>query len=236
MVLFWAWITRRSRWMTAVLAAVPALVILEIAIPDERLRLLSIGIVIAVAFATTAWIALPRRPAGTASPHPPFGHLLPRGKAQTDHSHSLGQPSRGATVDVIASSSDDSPEFWGITVDTGWATFIALGISATFLLRWIPLAGVEWKKEWIVLAGVALLLALTKERTPMALALALIIGLVTPLHPRRMVLYPALVAVAQAVVPSPVAGALVFVSPAAVVPDTSPARLSSARPAPPLAR
>jgi hypothetical protein len=158
MVLIWAWMIRRSRWMTAVLAAVPTLVIVEIAIPDEHLRLLTIGVMTAAAFATTSWIALPHRP-----------------------------------------------------------SFIALGISATLLLRWIPLAGVEWKKEWIVLAGVALLLALTKERTPLALALTLIVGLVTPLHPGRMAFYPALVAVAQTVVPWPVSGALVLFAAAAVV-------------------
>jgi hypothetical protein len=162
-VLFWAWIIRRSPWMTAVLAAVPALVIVEIAIPDERLRLLAIGVLTAAAFSTTSWIAL--RPAS--------------------------MPSR--------------------------PVFLALGISATLFLRWIPLAGVEWKKEWIVLAGVTLVLALAKERTPLALALALIIGLVTPLHPGRMVFYPALVALAQTIVPWPVAGALTLFAAAAVV-------------------
>ncbi len=161
-VLFWAWLARRSRWMTAVLTAVPALVVVEIAIPDERLRLLAIGVVSAAAFGTTVFLTLP----GT-----------------------------GTTQSRLAR-------------DATALSFVALGISATLLLRWIPLAGVEWKKEWIVLAGVALLLAWTKERTPLSLALALIIGLVTPLHPGRMVLYPALVAVAQAVVPWPVAGAL----------------------------
>lgn len=161
-ILFWAWLARRSRWMTAVLAAIPALFVVEIAIPDERLRLLAIGVVTAAAFATTVFLTL---------------------------------PATGYTQSRLAR-------------DASTLSFVALGLSATFLLRWIPLAGVEWKKEWIVLAGVALMLAWTKERTPLSLALALIVGLVTPLHPGRMVFYPAVVAVAQAVVPWPVAGAL----------------------------
>ena len=131
-------------------------------IPDERLRLLAIGVVTAAAFATTVFLTL---------------------------------PATGYTQSRLAR-------------DASTLSFVALGLSATFLLRWIPLAGVEWKKEWIVLAGVALMLAWTKERTPLSLALALIVGLVTPLHPGRMVFYPAVVAVAQAVVPWPVAGAL----------------------------
>src|SRR5258708_11219897 len=125
--------------MTAVLTAVPALVVVEIAIPDERLRLLAIGVTTAAAFATTVFLTLP----GT-----------------------------GTTQSRLAR-------------DATALSFVALGISATLLLRWIPLAGVEWKKELIVLAGVALLLALAKQPTPVSLALALIIGLVPPLPPRR---------------------------------------------------
>ena len=175
-VVFWAWLARRSRWMTAVLAAVPALVVAEIALPEEHLRLLAIGVITACAFATAVFITLPPRPS---------------------------QPRHAGDVQPPPADDDRLP-------------FVALGVSATLLLRWIPLAGVEWKKEWIVLAGVTLLLAWTKERTPLALALALIVGLVTPLHPGRMVFYPALVAVAQAVVPWPVAGALALFAAAVV--------------------
>src|SRR5258708_26946734 len=148
MMLFWACLARRSRWMAAVLAAVPALIVVEIAIPDERLRLLAIGVVTAAAFATTVYLT-------------------------------LTLPGAGDTQSRLAR-------------DTSALSFVALGVSATFLLRWIPLAGVDWKKEWIVLAGVAPMLAWTKERTPLSLALALIIGLVTPLHPARLVVSPVL--------------------------------------------
>jgi MFS family permease len=177
-----------------VLAAIPLLVVLEIAIPEERPRLLAIGMVTAAAFAAAVWsaAAMPRlsdspKSTGTA-PHPPSGHLLPA-------SGEKGEKLMAAL---------------------GRTQFIAFGLSGMLLLRWIPLASVEWKKEWIVLAGLGLLLALSKERTPLTLALALAIGLVTPLHPGRMAFYPALVAIAQALVPWPLAGAIVLFAIAAL--------------------
>src|SRR5258707_9885217 len=128
MVLLWAWLARRSRWMTVVLAAVPALIVVEIAIPDERLRLLAIGVVTAAAFATTVYLT-------------------------------LTLPGTGGTESRMAR-------------DASALSFVALGVSATLLLRWIPLAGVEWKKEWIVLAGGAPMAGWTKERTALSPALA----------------------------------------------------------------
>jgi len=172
-IALWAWLVRDSRWMTAVLAAIPALAVVEIAIAPERTRLLAVGIVTAAAFGSAVFAA----------------ELTP-------------------------------------------GRFVAFGLSATLLLRWIPLASVEWKKEAIVLAGVGWLLVSLSIRkpegragglaieagdrvrpvgTPLALAICLAIALVTPLHPGRMVFYPALVAAAQALMPWPVAGAAVLV-------------------------
>ncbi len=184
-IALWAWLIRKSAWMTAVLAAIPLLVVVDIAIPEERLRLLALGVITAAAFAI-AVIVIPSVERGTWA-----------GGVPATVSWNPSRP--GPSLDAR----DDK-------------RYLALGLSATFLLRWLPLATVEWKKELFVLAGLALLLALTKERTPLSLGIALAIALVTPLHPGRMVFYPALVAVAQWLMPWPVAGAIVLLAAALI--------------------
>lgn len=153
-VALWAWLGRSA----AVLSAIPFLVVVDIATPDAKLRLLLLGVVTAAAFGAAVW---------SAAAIPPL-------------------------------------------------SFTLFGLSATFLLRFLPLQTVDWKRELIVLAGVALLLALTKERTPLSLAVALAVALVTPIHPGRMTLYPALVGVGQRLLPWPVAGAVVLLAAAAI--------------------
>jgi len=148
LIALWAWLIRESRWMHAVLAAAPLLVTVEMAVEDERLRLLLLGIVTAAAFAVALFVLQDNKP-----------------------------------------------------------RWILLGLSATFLLRWIPLAGVEWVKELLVLACVGALLALVRARTPLMMAVVLAVALLTPIHPGRMAFYPLAVGAAQFLLPWPLAGA-----------------------------
>src|SRR5207302_6043369 len=102
-VALWAWLIRRSKWMTAVLTAIPALVIGEVAVPDERLRLLLIGMMTAAAFGATVFI--------TASGE--------RGAGNSD------QPS--ATSDQRTANSEQRPAI------SDQRTYVILGLTATFL-------------------------------------------------------------------------------------------------------
>jgi hypothetical protein len=197
-VALWAWLIRRSTWMTAVLAVLPALVVVEVAVPDERLRLLLIGVMTVMAFGVVVFVSERASGERRAASGDERSAIRDQQSANSDP--------RPAISDQRSAISDQRPAI------SDQRTYVALGLSATFLLRWLPLATVEWKKELVVLAGVALLLALTKERTPLSLGVALAVALVTPLHPGRMVVYPALVAVAQWLIPWPVAGAVVMLA------------------------
>lgn len=81
--------------------------------------------------------------------------------------------------------------------------YVPLTIAGVLLLRWIPLSDVLVWRELVVLVGtLAVLIAQTgvsvphiyRPRTPLAIAVALAVAVVTPIFPARMLLFPFLVA------------------------------------------
>ena len=72
----------------------------------------------------------------------------------------------------------------------------ALVLGGVILLRWLPLASVEFLRESIVLAGTTLVYFVLgssdkeNERAPLILAAALAVGLATPIHPGRAMVFP----------------------------------------------
>ena len=129
-------------WATypAVMVAVPVLIVAEIALADEGLRLLSFGVVLAA-----VWAAALCRP-----------DTRP------------GLPLR---------RQDDS---------------IVIAVTAIVLLRGIPLSNVLWFRE-ITLLLLALAIVFVLGRTPFAVAIAVIIALITPAVPLRTMALPLLV-------------------------------------------
>ncbi len=72
--------------------------------------------------------------------------------------------------------------------------YVVLTIAGVLLLRWIPFGDVFVWRELIVLGGALAVLFAFRDRTPLAIAVALAVALVTPVFPGRMVLFPILVA------------------------------------------
>ena len=66
---------------------------------------------------------------------------------------------------------------------------LGMTLGAIVLLRWIPFADVQPGRESLLLA-IALLLVLVLDRTPFAVALAVIVVLLTPAIPLRTLLLP----------------------------------------------
>jgi hypothetical protein len=141
----------------AIQIAVPLLIVAGIAIPDEQLRLLTYGVIVAAAFAASMW----RRPL-----RPPAGE----------------------------------------------APAATLVIAAVALLRWIPLDGIVYWREAIILGGALLVLLATRNAPAAILAAA-----ATPLFPLKALAFPFLLAALAALLPQRFrfAAAIVF---AALVP------------------
>lgn len=72
--------------------------------------------------------------------------------------------------------------------------YLVLTVAGVLVLRWIPLSDVVVWRELFVLGGVVAVLMMMPELTPLSIAGALAIGLVTPIFPARAMLYPLLVA------------------------------------------
>ena len=80
-----------------------------------------------------------------------------------------------------------------------------LTIAGTLLLRWIPFRDVVLWRELIVIVGALTVLVALRDRSPMSVAIALAVALVTPVFPGRAMLYPfilaAILSVGQALLP-----------------------------------
>ena len=79
----------------------------------------------------------------------------------------------------------------------------ALVLGGMILLRWLPLASVEILRESIVVAGTVLVFLVLggfegddrpRASTPLILMASLAVGLVTPIHPGRAMLFPFVIA------------------------------------------
>jgi hypothetical protein len=86
-----------------------------------------------------------------------------------------------------------------------FANDAVLTIAGTLLLRWIPFRDVVLWRELLVIAGALVVLVALRDRSPMNVAVALAVALVTPAFPARAMLYPFLLAavlrVGQALLP-----------------------------------
>ena len=132
----------------ALMLGVPLLIVTEIALPDEGVRLLAMGAVVASAFALASGAPPPRRPAA---------------RGDEDVARSAGGDA-GAPLVVIA---------------------------AIVLLRWIPLRDVlVWRELFLLAIAVAIVFVL--GRTPFAVAVAVIVALITPAIPLRTLIVPLL--------------------------------------------
>jgi hypothetical protein len=144
----------------SLMMGVPLLVVAEIGVPDEGMRLLAFGVILAAVFC-------PSSAFGTFSPH--------GGEKATDATESrdgFGQvafsPRRGEKADEGS---------------------VPLAIAAILLLRWIPFSEVRLGRELFLLV-IAALIVLVLDRTPFAVALAVIVVLITPAIPLRTLLLP----------------------------------------------
>ena len=135
-----------------VMLGVPLLIVAEIAVADETLRLLVFGAVVAVAvgLAVGGWrLAVPRADGSAANRQPPTANPL--------------------------------------------VTLIAL-----LLLRWLPLDHVRVGRELFLLA-IAAAIVIVLGRTPFAVALAVVVSLVTTTVPLRTLALPLAVLLIAAV-------------------------------------
>jgi hypothetical protein len=69
-----------------------------------------------------------------------------------------------------------------------------LTIAGTLLLRWIPFRDAVLWRELIVIVGALAVLVALRDRSPMNVAVALAVALVTPVFPGRAMLYPFILA------------------------------------------
>jgi hypothetical protein len=132
----------------SLLLGVPLLVVVENVIPDEHVRILLLGAVMAgvfgIAVATSRGAHLETRPA-----EPTVADI--------------------AAVDRIRG--------------------VALTVAALLLLRWIPFGNVRLVRELLILAFAAAIVEIL-GRTPLAIAVAVVTGLVTPAFPLRTFALP----------------------------------------------
>ncbi len=70
------------------------------------------------------------------------------------------------------------------------AAHVTLTIAGVLLLRWIPFTEDTLWRELVVLLGAVTVLIAFRERTPMAVAIALAVALVTPIFPGRATVFP----------------------------------------------
>jgi hypothetical protein len=74
---------------------------------------------------------------------------------------------------------------------------VVIALSAVVLLRWIPLAEVLWMRELLLLALTAVIV-IALRGTPLGIAVAVLIALLTPAVPLRTLVLPLVVLVAAA--------------------------------------
>jgi hypothetical protein len=144
-----------ARWAAAIQMSIVLLLVAAMFLPDERVRLLTYGFIVAAAFAGSV--------APAASP--------------------AGPPAAGPAAKQPASG----------------RRYLVLTMAGVLLLRWIPFADVLLWRELVVVMGAATVLVAYRDRTPLAIAAALAVAVVTPVFPGRMLLFPFFVAALIAV-------------------------------------
>lgn len=75
-----------------------------------------------------------------------------------------------------------------------YARAATIGVTAIVLLRWIPFAEVSVWRELVLIAGLLVMLARERSRTPLGLAAAIAFALIVPARPARMLAAPLVVA------------------------------------------
>ena len=89
-----------------------------------------------------------------------------------------------------------------------FANDVLLTIAGTLLLRWIPFRDVVLWRELIVIVGALAVLVALHDRSPMHIAVALAVALITPVFPGRAMVYPFILAAVLSVSRSGVAQAI----------------------------
>ena len=73
--------------------------------------------------------------------------------------------------------------------------YVTLTVAGVALLRWIPFSEVIVWREALVLVGALVVLLVYRDRTPMAIVVALAIALITPIFPARVMFFPLVVSI-----------------------------------------
>jgi hypothetical protein len=166
------------RWL---MIGVPLLVFVEIALPDEALRLLAFGVVVAVAFAAAL---LPHGGVPRAAPLP---NPLPASRGERGPTRPYNNGERSEAQSPLPRRGERVRERGGSWDTSGRSA--ALALLAIILLRWIPLSDVRVGRELFLLA-IAAVIVLVLDRTPFGVALAVLIVLITPAIPLRTLILP----------------------------------------------
>jgi hypothetical protein len=179
------------RWL---MIGVPLLVFAEIALPDEGLRLLAFGAVVAGVFVAAL---LPHggvpRAAPLPNPLPPPGErgLTPRSARPLSPLPRRGErgltPRSARPLSPLPRRGERVRERGGSWDTSGRSA--ALALLAIVLLRWLPLSDVRVGRELFLLV-IAALLVLVLDGTPFATAVAVLVVLITPAIPLRTLILP----------------------------------------------
>jgi hypothetical protein len=168
-------LARRS--YSALMLAVPLLILTQILFPEESTRLLALGVVVAAAFA----IAL----AGGGreiAPHPnplPTAMKPPRGEGTRERD--------GSREDQISRAFSQRARWAKAHRSTG--VMIGIAVAALLVLRWIPFSNVQLGRELFLFAFAAATVAVLGG-TPFAVVVAVITALATPAVPQRTLILP----------------------------------------------
>jgi hypothetical protein len=160
-----AWLSYRE-----ILVGVPLLIAAEMALPDETMRMLALGVILAGSCAIAIAAKSPD-PHGLEESDPPAGQNRPGETSRATGSGS--RVSRGSAAPLVA--------------------------AIVLTLRWIPIADVRFGREvFLLVCAVAIVIVL--GRTPFAVAVAVVTILATPAFPLRTLALPLLVLLAAATV------------------------------------
>jgi hypothetical protein len=175
-----AWLSYRE-----VMVGVPLLIVAEIAIPDETMRIIAFGVIVAASSAIT--LASRHGLPVARGPLPGLSGLdddASRELGTGDALRATGNGQLATSFGQRATSSDPA---------------VPLTIAILLVLRWIPVADVRFGRELFLLAcAVAIVIVL--GRTPFAVAVAVATTLATPAFPLRTLALPLLVLLAAATV------------------------------------
>ena len=167
-----AWLSYRE-----LMIGVPLLIVAEIAIPDETMRILAFGMIVAASSAIPLASKTDKLPVARGPLPEPSG-------LDDDASRELGTGDalRATGNGQRATSSDPA---------------VPLTIAILLTLRWIPVSDVRFGRElFLLVCAVAMVIVL--GRTPFAVAVAVVTTLATPAFPLRTLALPLLVLLAAA--------------------------------------